>query len=384
MPLVVYILGLAIFALTTSEFMVAGMMPSLIMAFGVTVTEIGYLISLYALGMVVGGPILTIGLLKLRVPNKHGLLGLLAIYVLSQVTSALANDYTVMALSRVVAGVAASACFGIALAMSAEMVAFQARGRAASIVVSGLMLATVVGVPMATMIDQYFGWRESFWVVAVLAAVCAVIIGLTVSSSGKQNAVSLGQELKEFKKWPLWAAYATSGLVLGATFAAFSYLYPILTEVARFEAATMPLLFGLYGVASVVGNLIVGRFFADRYTIAVVVGGLSVLSFSLLLFALFGDSQTVSVVALVLIGLAGLPMNPAMITRVMNVAHPGPLVNTVHTSVINIGLGLGSWLGGIGIAWGYGVRSPLWVGLVLAVLGLASVLPFLKKANYPH
>ncbi|MGO3859142.1 MAG: MFS transporter [Neisseriaceae bacterium] len=384
MPLVVYILGLAIFALTTSEFMVAGMMPSLSKAFGVTLAEVGNLISLYALGMVVGGPILTVGLLKFKVSNKKGFLGLLLIYVVSQLISAGAQDYAVMAVSRVVAGVAASACFGIALAISADIVNVQSRGRAASIVISGLMLATVVGVPMATLIDQHLGWRESFWLVAVLASLCVIMVGLMVPNQPKTATASLGQELAEFKKGALWAAYATSGLVLGATFAAFSYFYPILTQLSRFESATIPILFAAYGVASVVGNLIVGRWFADRHTISIVVAGLSLLAFSLLLFAWLAEYRSISVMALLLIGLAGLPMNPAMITRVMNVAHPGPLVNTVHTSVINIGLGMGSWLGGLGIALGYGLRAPLWVGLVLAVLGLISILPFLKKDRYPH
>ncbi len=384
MPLVIYVLGLAIFALTTSEFMVAGMMPSLTTAFGVTVTDIGYLISFYALGMVVGGPLLTMGLLRFRVSNKTGLLGLLVVYVMTQVISALAHDYGVMALMRMVSGVAASACFGIALAISADVVNMASRGRAASIVVSGLMLATVVGVPMATMIDHYVSWRASFWAVACLAAACAVVIIMTVSNRPNAQAVSLSREFAEFKKPALWAAYATSGLVLGATFAAFSYLYPIMTQISLFESATMPMLFGLYGAASVIGNFIIGKWLADRHTIAVVVGGLAVLALSMALFALFADSQIVSVIALLLIGLTGLPMNPALITRVMRVAHPGPLVNTVHTSVINIGLGLGSWVGGVGIALGYGVRSPLWVGFILAVVGLISVLPFLKKANYPY
>lgn len=169
MPRVVYILGMTIFSLTTSEFMVAGMMASLTQAFNVSVTQVGYLISLYAIGMVVGGPVLTVLLLRLGIPNKKVLLTLLGFYALAQAVAASTNSYEVMAVARVATGVAGSACFGAALAIYAEIVKVEARGRAAAIVVGGLMLATVLGVPMATIIDQHWGWRASFWLVVVLA-----------------------------------------------------------------------------------------------------------------------------------------------------------------------------------------------------------------------
>ena len=162
MPLVIYILGITIFSLTTSEFMVAGMMPSLTQAFAVSVAQIGYLISLYAIGMVIGGPLLTTLLLKLKVPNKKALLWLLCFYAVAQSVAASAITYDIMAIARVITGVAGAACFGVSLAICAEIVAVEARGRAASIVVGGLMLATVLGVPAATVIDAHLGWRASF------------------------------------------------------------------------------------------------------------------------------------------------------------------------------------------------------------------------------
>ncbi|EPP5101101.1 MFS transporter [Enterobacter hormaechei] len=378
MPLVVYILGLTIFSLTTSEFMVAGMMPSLTQAFGVSVTQIGYLISLYAIGMVVGGPLLTVGLLKLRVPNKQALLWLLGFYAVAQSVAASATSYDIMAAARVATGVAGSACFGVSLAICAEIVGAESRGRAASIVVGGLMLATVLGVPIATIIDQHWGWRASFWLVVALAVLCATVITFLVPRSKAAGTVSLGAELAEFKNRHLWAAYATSGLIIGATFAAFSYFAPILTEVTGFAAASIPWLLGVYGAANVVGNMVVGRY-ADKHTMPIMVWGLIVLGAALAVFSIFAQNQVLSLGALIVIGLVGVPMNPAMIARVMKTAHPGALVNTVHTSVINIGLGVGAWVGGLGIAAGYGNRSPLWVGVALAILGLLSLLPYLGR-----
>ncbi len=380
MPLVVYILGLTIFSLTTSEFMVAGMMPSLSAAFGVSIAEVGYLISIYAAGMVVGGPLLTIALLKLGVPNKRALLCLLVLYVVGGGVAAMADGYGVMVAARIITGVAGSACFGVSLAICADLVAPEARGRASSIVLAGLMLATVLGVPAATIVDQHLGWRASFWLVVVLAVLCAVVIAMLVPPSPKSSQVSLSAELASFRNGQLWAAYATSGLIIGATFAAFSYFSPIFTDVTGFSPATIPLLLGVYGAANVIGNTIVGRF-ADKHTIPILVGGLIVLAVTLAMFAVFAENRIVSVIAFVVIGLVGVPMNPAMISRVMKTAHPGPLVNTVHTSVINVGLAAGAWFGGIGILAGYGLRSPIWIGVALALLGLVSLMPRSVRAQ---
>lgn len=374
MPLVVYVLGLTIFSLMTSEFMVAGMMPSLSAAFGVSVAEVGYLISIYAGGMVLGGPVLTAVLLKLGIPNKRALLALLALYAVGGIVAATADGYGVMVVARVITGVAGSACFGVSLSICADLVRPDARARAASIVLAGLMLATVLGVPAATLIDQHFGWRASFWLVVALAVLCALVIAVLVPASKEMVRASLAQELTAFRNGRLWAAYATSGLIIGAVFAAFSYVSPIFTDVTGFSPAAVPLLLGVYGAANVVGNMVVGRF-ADRYAIPILVAGLISLAALLVIFALFADHRVVSVAAFVAIGLVGVPMNPAMISRVMKAAHPGPLVNTVHTSVINVGLAAGAWFGGTGIMAGYGLRSPLWIGVALALFGLVTLMP---------
>lgn len=374
LPLVVYVLGLTILSVTTSEFMVAGMMSSLSVALGVPVAKVGYLISIYAASMVIGGPLLTVGLLKVRAPNKQALLSLLAIYAIGGVIAAMAPSYEVMVLARVVTGVAGSACFGVSLAICADLVGPESRGRAASIVIAGLMFATVLGVPAATLVDQHYGWRASFWLVVAMTVACAVISATLVPASRKVQSVSLSAELAAFRNRRLWAAFGSSALIIGATFAAFSYFSPIFTEVTGFSESAVPVLLVIYGVANVVGNALVGRY-ADRYTMPIMVAGLTALAVTLAIFAIFADNRTISVVAFVLIGLVGVPMNPAMIARVMKIANPGPLVNTVHTSVINVGLGAGAWLGGIGIASGYGLRSPLWVGVGLALIGLLSLAP---------
>ncbi|WBU64286.1 MFS transporter [Paracoccus aerodenitrificans] len=379
MPMVVYFLGLTCFMLGTSEFMVAGMMPALAQAFGVTVAEVGNLISLYAAGMVIGGPILTVLLLRFGVPNKAALLLLLGFYIGGSAIAAGTSSYDVMAAARVLTGVAASACFGVSISIAADLVASDQRGRASSLVLAGLMLATVLGVPAATLIEQNFGWRISFRVIVVLATLCATVIAFLAPGSKKASVdgaqlPNLPSELASFRNARLWAAFATSGLIIGATFAAFSYFSPIFTEITGFSSALIPVLLAAFGTATVIGNLLIGRY-ADRYIFPILTGGLAVLSVALLLFAVFADDAIISIAAFVAIGFAGLPMNPAMVARVMRAVPAGPLVNTVHVSVINIGLAFGTWAGGLGIKAGYGLTSPLWIGFGLAVLGLASLAP---------
>ncbi|SUA91824.1 MFS transport protein AraJ [Pandoraea pulmonicola] len=380
MPAVVYLLGLTVFAMTTAEFMVAGMMPTLAHAMDVGIGAIGNLISLYALGMAIGGPVLTAVLLALRTPHKRALVCLLTINVAGGVLAAVATRYEAMALARIVMGVASSATFGVALTLCADLVAPSVRGRAAAFVLGGLMFSPVVGVPLTAYIEQHFGWRASFWLVAILAALCTIAVALWAPVTQKQRRedISLAAEIRSLRNRPLWAAFATSGLIIGATFAAFSYFSPIFLNVAGVSAAAIPNLLAMYGIANIIGNAITGRF-ADRHTLTVLVAGLSVLALALVSFALWAELRPVGVAAFAAIGLTGVSLNPAMVARVMRAATPGPLVNTMHTSVITAGLAFGTWAGGAAIDAGYGLRAPLWIGAAMAALGLASLLPYLRN-----
>lgn len=384
MPLAIYVLGLMIFSQTTSEFMVAGLMPSISQEFGVSVSAIGYLISAYAAGMIVGGPLLVVGLRK--VPRKQAFLTLALIFLIGQTLGALAPSYCVMMIARVITGISSSACFGVSLAICFSLVGPQSHGRAASVVLGGLMVATAVGLPAAMVIDQYLGWRASFGMVVVLVLFSGLLGQWVIPSSPKPEAVRIRNELEAFRNRNLWAAYTTSMLIIGATFAAFSYFSPILTDLTGFAANTVPLILGIYGVATIVGNIITGRL-ADSYMTPILTFGLVTLIVVLVIFGLFAHVPVIAVIAVIMVGLVGVPMNPAMSTRVTRVAGTGTLVATVHTSIINLGIVIGSALGGLTIDAGYGLGSPLWVGILLAILGLLSLLPFLRgkdKTQYMY
>lgn len=373
LPPTVYLLGLTIFSLVTAEFMVAGMMPALAEAFSVSLAQVGNLIAFYALGMALGGPPVTVLLLSRGISNKRALVGLLAVYVAAGALAAAAPSYTVLVLARILMGVSSAACIGLCMTLCAGLVAIEQRGRAISVVLAGLMLSPVVGVPMTAWVEQHHGWRASAWLVVVLALVCTALAAGRLPKAQAGSEPALARQWAALRNRSLWAAYLTSGLIIGATFAAFSYCTPILIEEVGIAPAQVAPLLALYGVANVLGNMLVGRI-ADRHTLPALGWGLSVMVLALGGFALSGGQHWLSLGCFIALGFTGVALNPAMVARVMKAAEPGALVNALHTSVITAGLALGSWAGGSAIDAGYGLRAPLWVGAAMALLGLLSLV----------
>ncbi|CDG18594.1 MFS transporter [Xenorhabdus doucetiae] len=367
-----YILAIGIFAMVTSEFQVTGMVPIMAYDLGVSISQIGYLVSLYALAMAFGGPLLAIGLLK--TPPKRALIILYMIFIIGEVVGALANSYLMLMVARVITGAVSGAFFGVALAICVEIAGEQQRGWAISIVLSGIMLGTILGLPMANLIGTYAGWRESFWTTSLLAVIAGVISVFYLPPISPPSTISLRTELGGLKNLRLWRVFSTSLLIIGATFAAFTYFTPILKEVTGYNDNMIASLLILYGAATIIGNIAVGKL-ADRHTIPTLTIGLISLTVFLLLFSLFADKKLLAALSLIGIGLVGVTMNPAMATRVMRTANGRQLINTIHTSVITLGVVTGSFLGGFCIHLGWGLRAPLWVGGGMALLGLITLLP---------
>ena len=357
--------------------MVAGMTATLSHAFGISVGDVGHLISYYAFGVMLGGPVLTYFFLKYKVQYRKVLLILLALYVVIQGLSAFISSYAILVVIRLVTGVLCAGCLSLSLAISMAMVPNHDRPRAAAIVIGGFMISTVSGVPLATMIDQQWGWRITFGLVAVLVFICLIPLVRLLPKVTGGGQIKMEEEIKAFKNKAYWKACATSCLILGASFAAFSYFVPVLVDITGFSMQVVPFILMAFGFSNIVGNTITGRL-AHHHSLKIMLIGLTVLSISLFAFAIFAEYKTVAIIAIILIGLSGVPMNPAMMARIVSVAHPGPMVNAVHTSVINIGLGGGSYIGGLAITNGYGLRSGLWIGAVLAVLALVSILPYIR------
>ncbi len=231
------------------------------------------------------------------------------------------------------------------------------------------MLGTLLGLPLSTVIGEHLGWRAAFWAITALTT----LAGVPSADGESDEGGGLRQELGAFRNPRLWLTLTTSTFVIGATFSAFSYLNPILTEITGFSAGTVPLLLIAYGAATVVGNTVVGRL-ADRRTVPVLVVGLALNLAFLTGFALFAQLTVPAVVLLMGIGLVGVTMNPALVTRVQRTGNARPLVNTVHSSFITLGIIIATSVGGPAIDT-FGLRAPLWIGAGLAVLGLGTLLP---------
>ncbi|MEU9830139.1 MFS transporter [Streptosporangium sp. NPDC048047] len=377
----VHIMALGIFAMVTSEFAVAGLMPQIADGLGVTVPQVGYLVTAFAAAMAVGGPFLTVALL--RVNPRTALTALFAVFLAGNVLAAVAPGYGVMTVARVITGAASQAFFGISVSLCMRLARPEARGRAVAAAMNGLMLGTLLGLPLSTLIGEWLGWRAAFWAVGVLTVIAALATLAGVPRLERDgDGGNLRSELALFRAPRLWLTLSTSTFVIGATFAAFTYFTPVLTGVTGFAAGTVPVLLVAYGAATVIGNVVVGRL-ADRHTLAVLLCGL-VLNLAFLTgFALLAHLPVPAVTFMLGIGLAGVTLNAAMTARVQRAGNAGPLVNTVHTSFITLGVIIGSSAGGLGID-AFGLRAPLWLGAALAAAGIFTLVPdVLRRRRTP-
>lgn len=372
LPNAIYLLCFGIFTLVSSEFQVAGMVAVMAEDLSVTISQIGYLVSIFAFAMALGGPVLAIVLLKQR--PKTAIVILYLIFIAGEVLGALAGSYNTLVVARLITGAAAGAFYGVALAICIELTTERQRGWAIAIVFAGIMLGTILGLPLASLIGTHFGWRESFWVVSIQALIGLLISLIGIPNLAKQTTISLRKELGAFKNLKLWGAFATSMLIIGATFAAFTYFTPILKEITGYSDGVIAGLLFCYGLATVIGNLVVGKL-ADQHTITTLSMGLILLTVFLIVFALFTDNKVMATVAMMGIGLVGVTMNPAMTSRIIRIANGRALINTIHTSVITLGIVMGAFFGGLGISLGFGLRAPLWVGCLMAIIGLLTLMP---------
>lgn len=375
MPRAVYVLALGIFAMVTSEFVVAGLMPQMAAGLDVSIPQIGYLITAFAAAMAIGGPVLTVFVVRLR--PKAALMVLFAAFFAGNILAAVAAGYGTMVAARLITGTVAQAFFGASVSISVALVRPDMRGRAIAVVMNGLMLGTLLGLPLAVLVGEAFGWRAAFWGIAGLTVVAALSTLRGVPALPRVSSGPLRHELGVFRRPRLWLVLSTSTLVIGATFAAFSFLNPILTEISDFGTGDVPLLLVAYGAATVVGNTIVGRL-ADRHALAVVLGGLTLNLLFLAGFALFAHVSPAAVGFMLGIGLVGVTMNPAMGVRVQRAGNTGPLVNTIHGSFITGGIIISSAAGGPAIDE-FGLRAPLWLGAGLALLGILTLVPDLVR-----
>ncbi|WP_458249212.1 MFS transporter [Streptomyces sp. MAI_2237] len=373
MPLALLALAIGAFGIGTTEFVIMGVLPEVAGDFGVSIPTAGLLVSGYALGVVLGAPLLTV--LGTRVSRKKMLMFLMGLFVVGNTLSALAPSFGVMLAGRVVASLAHGAFFGIGSVVAAGLVAPEKKASAISLMFTGLTVANVVGVPLGTYIGQAAGWRVTFAAVAVLGVAGLLGVARLVPETGRPESASVRTELAAFRNAQVWIAMAMTVLGFGGVFAAVTYITPMMTEVAGYSAGAVTWLLVLFGAGMFLGNLVGGRF-ADRALMPMLFTALGALSLTLLLFTATAHHKVLAAITLTLVGALGFATVPPLQKWVLDQASAAPtLASAANIGAFNLGNALAAWLGGVVISAGFGYTSPNWVGALLT--GSALLLSFL-------
>ncbi|TFW00276.1 MFS transporter [Leifsonia flava] len=378
MPAGLIALAIGGFGIGLTEFVIMGLLPEVAASFDVTEAAAGWLISGYALAVVVGA--LGITAATIRLPRKPVLMALLVLFIAGNALSALAPTYGVMMSGRVIAALCHGAFFGIGAVVAASLVPANRKAGAVAIMFTGLTAANVLGVPFGTFLGQQFGWRSTFWVIAAIGVVALVGIWRLVpaapavtDAAGEASvgpvsspaAPSLRTELGAFRSGQVWLSLTVTVLGFGGMFGAFTYIAYTLTEVSGFASGAVPWLLVLFGGGLVVGNWLGGRL-ADRSIDGTLLGFLGALTVVLVLFALLASSPVATGVLLFLMGGFGFGTVPGLQTRIMGYADGAPtLASSANIAAFNLGNALGAFVGGLAITAGLGYTSPLWVGAVI-------------------
>ncbi|MFD0342784.1 MFS transporter [Streptomyces sp. NPDC127117] len=369
MPLALLALAIGAFGIGTTEFVIMGLLPEVAADFQVSIPTAGFLVTGYALGVVLGAPLMTA--LGTRVTRKRMLVLLMGLFVVGNVVSAVAPVFGVMVVGRVIASLAHGAFFGIGTVVAADLVAPQKRAGAIAMMFTGLTVANVVGVPLGTYIGQSVGWRTTFFVVAAIGVVGLLGVARLVPEQPRNEGVRLRDELAAFRNVQVLLAMGMTVLGFGGVFAAITYITPMMTEVAGYSTSSVTWLLVLLGLGMVGGNLIGGKF-ADRRLMPLLYVSLSALAVVLALFTLTAHNKIAAAVTIVLIGGLGFATVPPLQKRVLDQAAGAPtLASAANIGAFNLGNALSAWLGGIVIAAGLGYTAPNWVGAALAGSALA-------------
>lgn len=355
--------------------MIAGLLPEIAVDLSVTIPQAGYLISAFAVGMIVGAPAMAV--LTLRWPRRITLVAALAVVAAGQVAGALAQDYGVMLAARIVTAVAMGAFWSVASVVTVSSVRPQDRARALSVLLAGLTVSNVAGIPLGTLVGQQFGWRASFWAVGALAALGVIGVLASVRNRATGDAPPrLSAEVVAFRGGRIWLAFGTTALYQASVVGLVSYIAPLLTEVTGLDAVWVPVVQLGFGVGSLVGVVIGGRI-ADAHPWSTLFGSLAGVVVLLALVGLLAPVPVVMVALVVLLGVVAFVIAAPLNARVFALAGSAPtLASAANTSAFNVGNSLGPALGGLAIAAGLGFTAPAWMGVGLALgavgLGLTS------------
>lgn len=360
-------LGLGSFAIGTGEFVIMGLLPEVAASFDIAIPTAGHAVSAYALGVVVGAPVLAV--LGANWPRRLLLIAMMLFYAAGHVASALAPGFMSLNLMRFVAGLPHGTYFGTAALVAAALAPQGRRAQAVALVMTGLTVANLAGVPLGVWVGQHFGWRASFAMVGVLAFLAAWLVRHQVPFIAAASGASPWRELDALRRPQVWLTLGVGAIGFGGMFAVFSYIKPILTEEGGMAIGWVPLVLALFGVGMVGGNLLGARL-ADKSLVRTIAGLMVWNALVLLGFMVSAANPLLLTVNVVLLGTL-VAIAPALQIRLMDVAGEAQtLAAALNHSAFNLANALGAWIGGAAIAAGLGWTSPGWVGALLALAGM--------------
>lgn len=356
------------FGIGTTEFVAMGLLPDIASGIGVSEPTAGHVISAYALGVVVGAPLLAAA--TARLPRKMVLIGLMVAFTIGNAATVFAPSYEWLMVSRFVAGLPHGAYFGVASLAAASLVPAGQRAKAVATVMLGLSVANVVGVPAAAALGQHFGWRSAFTIVTVIGVATVGALLRWVPDLHGVAVTNPITELGALRRSQVWLTLAVGTVGFGGMFAVYTYVSTTLTDVAGLPIAWVPVVLMVYGVGMVVGNIL-GGILADKALIPSLFALLATMAIVLALFVAAAHNPYTAVVGVFAIGAAGAALVPGLQTRLMDVAADAQsLAAALNHAALNIANAAGAWLGGIVIAAGLGYTAPAAVGAMLAIAGL--------------
>lgn len=368
MPFQVWILTLAAFAIGTAEFVIAGILPQLATSLSITEGQAGYLISAYALAIVIGGPILTIYLTRFN--KKAVLSGLMALFIIGNLLSAFAPNYHLLLVSRVIAGLTQGPFYGIGAVVATNLVAEKMAGRAVGQMFAGLTLANVLGVPAGTWISLQFGWHSTFISVAVLGTLAMFSILMFIKAAGHSETKDSKAQLMAFKNPLLLISLAITALSWSGFMALYGYIAPIAMHITGYSAGAITWLLVVVGVGLIIGNILGGRS-SDKNLNKASIFWATAMILSLIAVGLVVDNKILFVIAAFIFGIASFANVPAMQLRVMNHGGEGQeLAATANISAFNLANAFGGFLGGIVLDSQLGAGMIPFAAAIIPVFGV--------------
>ena len=382
MPFSLYLLALVVFAMGTSEFMLAGLVPDISTHFGVSLGTAGLLTSAFAAGMMIGAP--AMAALTRRLPVNGTLLGCVIVFALSHVVGALTPDFTVLFVTRVIAAIVNAGFLAVALGAATQLVAPDAKGRAVAVLLAGTTVATVAGVPAGALLGTALGWQSTFWAIACLCVPAAIGIaaGFTTrtdsSSREDPSSTSLRVELAQLASPRLVLTMLLAALVNAGTFATLTFLAPIVTETASLSQWWVSVALVLFGVGSFIGVTVAGRL-SDARPRIVIVGGGSVLVLGWLALAIFATNPVALLGLVFAQGVLGFAVGSTLITRVLYAAAGAPtMAGSYATAALNVGAAVGPVLAAAALSVTPGALGPVWVAVFATATALLLAVPLLR------